>query len=162
MVVTWLLATDRADEVWVMPTAHHPFGKDLASFADRVALCRAAFPNARVEEIEATLPAPNYTIRTVEALRARHPDVAFSLVVGTDVIADSPKWQEFDRLKTLVMLVPVRRAGVPGSERDDGTPLFPEVSSNDIRARLARGADVSGLVPAAALAQIRERALFRG
>ncbi len=162
LVVTWILATRRADEVWVMPTAHHPFGKPLASFQDRVDLCRAAFPQARVEEIEATLPPPSYTIHTVEALRAKHPDVAFSLVVGTDVLGDQKKWKDFDRLTTLVTLLPVRRAGVAGSEKEDGTPIFPEVSSSGIRAKLARGEDVSGLVPAAALALIRERRLYLG
>lgn len=162
MVIDWLLATDRADEVWVIPTASHPFGKDLAPFRDRVDLCRAAFPQARIEEIETTLPAPSYTIATVEALKREHPTTRFLLVVGTDVLAESPKWKDFERLKTLVDLLPVRRAGVPGSERDDGTPLFPEVSSSEIRARLARGADVSGLVPAAALRLIRERRLYLG
>jgi nicotinate-nucleotide adenylyltransferase len=162
MVIDWILATERADEVWVIPTASHPFGKQLAPFVDRVDLCRAAFPHARIEEIEATLPAPSYTITTVDALRAKHPTTRFVLVVGTDVLAETPAWKDFSRLKTLVDLLPIRRAGHTGSERDDGTPLFPEVSSSEIRARLARGADVSGLVPAGALRLIRERRLYLG
>src|SRR5688500_14818958 len=101
MVVTWILATERADEVWILPTAHHPFGKSLAPFEDRVDLCRAAFPEARVEEIEASLPAPSYTIQTVEALKKQHPSTRFSLVVGTDVANERTKWKEFDRLVTL-------------------------------------------------------------
>lgn len=171
-VVAWLLSTRRADEVWLLPTAHHPFGKELAPFADRVAMARAALSVfagtdriVRVEEIEAELPAPSYTIHTVEALQARHAGVRFALVVGTDVLRDGPKWKDFDRLRTLVELLVVRRAGVVGSEPDPDpehpTPLFPEVSSTGIRARISRGEDVAALVPAAVLDHLRSAALYR-
>ncbi len=170
LVATWLMSVRRADEVWMVPTGVHPFGKDLAPFADRVAMVRAAVaplgPAVRVEEIEATLPAPSYTVDTVAALLTRHPGTTFLLVVGTDILGESAKWKDFDRLKTMVELLPVRRAGVPGSEPDPDpahpTPLFPEISSSDVRARIARGDSVEGLVPAAVLDRIRAAALYRG
>lgn len=169
LVVAWLLSTGQADEVWMVPTGVHPFGKVLAPFADRVAMVEAALApfrtGVRVEEIEATLPAPTFTIDTVEALRARHPGTAFRLVVGTDVLLESAKWKEFDRLKKLVELLPVRRAGVRGSEPDPDpahpTPLFPAISSSEVRERIARGDAVDGLVPAAVLDRIRASALYR-
>ena len=170
LVVAWLLSSKAADEVWMLPTGVHPFGKGLAPFDERAAMVRAAVapfgPAVRVEEIEKELPSPSFTIDTVVALRSRHPDTLFRLVVGTDILLESPKWKEFDRLKTLVELLPVRRAGVPGSEPDPDpahpTPLFPEISSSDVRARIARGDSVEGLVPAAVLDRIRAAALYRG
>lgn len=170
LVVAWLLSSKRADEVWIIPAGVHPFGKVLAPFPLRVAMVRAAlapFGTAvRVEEIEASLPAPSYTIDTVEALRARHPDTTFRLVVGTDILLESPKWKEFERLQTLVELLPVRRAGVRGSEPDPDpahpTPLFPAISSSEVRERIARGDAVDGIVPAAVLEQIHAAALYRG
>jgi len=44
----------------------------------------------------------------------------------------------------------------------EGRPLLPAVSSTAIRERLARGEDVSRLVPRRVLAHIRERGLYRG
>lgn len=165
LVVTWLLATDQADEVWLVPTASHPFGKALAPFADRAAMAQAAVgvlgARARVDLVEGDREGPSYTIDTVELLRARHPDVRFSLVVGTDIVHEAPKWKEWDRLRTLVDLVVVRRAGVAGAEVDDGTPLFPELRSTAIRERIARGEPVDRLVPAAALAILQARNLYR-
>ena len=169
MVASWILATDRADEVWLMPAAHHAFAKPLAPFEARVAMLRAGFAAlgkfVSVSEIENERAGPSFTIDTVEILRARFPAHRFSLVVGTDVLVDSPKWKEWDRLLTLVELLPVRRAGCPGSEPDPApanpTPLFPDVSSTLVRERLARGETVEGLVPAGALAEIRARSLYR-
>lgn len=169
MVAAWILESGRADEVWLVPTAHHPFGKPLAPFDARVEMLRAAFAplgdRVRVSEIENERPEKSYTIDTVEALRARHPEHAWLLVVGTDILGERSKWKDWDRLQTLVTLLPVRRAGVAGSEPDPDpahpTPLFPEVSSTQIRARIARGEDVSGLVPAGALAIAAARKLYR-
>lgn len=169
LVAAWILATERADEVWMLPTAHHPFGKALAPFESRVAMLHGGFASlgarVRVCEIEAEREGPSFTVDTVAALRTRHPEHHFLLVVGTDILAESPKWKEFDRLKTLVELLPVRRAGVEGSEPDPDpahpTPLFPPISSSEVRARLARGESVDGLVPAGVLQEITRRKLFR-
>src|SRR5438105_12699052 len=157
MVATWILATGRADELWLIPTAHHPFGKELAPFSDRVEMTRAMAQllgaKAKVLDLEGAREGASYTIDTIEELRRKNPGTRFALVVGTDVIAESPKWKEWDRLKTLVELLPVRRAGVKGSVPDpdpsNPTPLFPEVSSSEVRARIHRGEPVDGLVPAA-------------
>lgn len=169
MVASWILATDRAELVWLLPAAQHAFGKSLAPFDARVAMLRAGFAalgkSVSVCEVEGERDGTSYTIDTVEILLARHPNHRFALVVGTDLLVDSPKWKEWDRLKTLVELLPVRRAGVKGSEPDPDpahpTPLFPEISSTVVRERLARGESVDGLVPAGALAEIRSRGLFR-
>jgi nicotinate-nucleotide adenylyltransferase len=169
MVVSWLLAarSAQAEQVWLLPTGSHPFGKTLAPFADRVAMAAAAMSvfgdRVRVESIEGDREGTTYTIDTVELLRAKHPGVRFSLVVGTDVMHDRPKWKEFDRLVTLVDLLPVRRAGVAGSEVDDPanpSPLFPEVSSTDIRQRLVEGKSIDGLVPDRVREIIRSRNLY--
>jgi len=169
MVAAWILESGRADEVWLVPAAHHAFGKALAPFDARVEMLRAAFAplgaRVRVSEIENEREGVSYTIDTVETLRARHPEHTWLLVVGTDILGERTKWKEWDRLQTLVTLLPVRRAGVNGSEPDPDpahpTPLFPDISSTQIRERIARGEDVSGLVPAGALSVVAARKLYR-
>jgi nicotinate-nucleotide adenylyltransferase len=152
MVTQWLLSTNMADEVWLLPTVSHALGKSLPPFAKRVAWCRAlaAGLDARVQvnEIEMTLSRPSFSINTLRALQARHPDTIFRLVVGSDILDETDAWHEWDAIVAEFTPIIVGRAGYPV----DGVALyFPEVSSSDIRTRVAEGRSVDGLVPHAVL-----------
>lgn len=41
MAAVYVRATLRAREVWLLPSFHHPFGKQLAPFEARVEMCEA-------------------------------------------------------------------------------------------------------------------------
>ncbi len=156
LVSAWLRWADRADEVWLVPTSVHPFAKDLAPFEDRVRWCEALAatlgPWVRVEPIEASLSGVSYTVQTLDALAARHPGVAFRLVLGADNLRDTPKWRAWDRIQAVYEPVVVGREGWP--EVPDA-PTFPGISSTEVRRRLARGEPVDHLVPAAVLAVLQ-------
>ena len=51
-----------------------------------------------VDDIELTMPAPQYTFRTLEALKAREPENDFTLVVGADNLAVFGGWREHARI----------------------------------------------------------------
>ena len=149
MVAAWLRWVDLVDEVWLLPTFAHPFDKnDLAPFDRRCRLCeglaRAVGPWVRVETIERDLPAPSYTIDTLEALSVRTPHGRFRLVVGADVVPTSHLWKDWDRIEADFTPIVVGRQGYRSPE--EGI-LFPGVSSTEIRARVGRGAPVEHLVP---------------
>src|SRR5689334_9142479 len=96
----YALSTIDIEEVLVVPVFAHAFEKDLAPFDDRLEMARIAFaPIARtsVSAVERSLGAPSITIRTLEHLRATHPDWKLYLVVGSDVLAESARWAEWDR-----------------------------------------------------------------
>jgi len=158
-----------ADRVWLMPAWKHRFGKELAPFDDRLALCEALAPlvsGLEATAVERDLPGDGRTLPVVEHLVARHPQHRFSLVVGTDILSEAPRWYRFDRLVQLAPLVVLRRSGAPAVPAPAGATTLgdvpiPAVSSTDVRARLARGGDVSHLVPAPVLAEIRARGLYR-
>ena len=164
MVCTWLLATRAADQVWLVPTYEHPFQKALAPWDDRLAMCAALTgflgEGARVSEIEADLGGKSYTVRAVAALQAKYPKNTFELVLGSDLLDELPTWHEADRLKTLVSIRVVPRAGYAADD-SEAQPMFPEVSSSQIRARLQAGETVDGLVPGEVLDHIRSRGLYR-
>jgi len=164
MVATWILATGKAERIWLLPTFHHAFGKELAPFDLRVELVREGFAvlgdRVEVSSIESERAGPSYTIDTVETLASRHPGHHFLLVVGSDALADRARWKDFDRLEKLVELVPVRRAGAADSASGEASPLFPDVSSTDIRKRLASGLAVEGLLATGVLARIRALGLY--
>ncbi len=164
MAAYWTLATQDVSEVWLLPSFRHPFGKELAPFEDRVRMCELAvraIRGAAVCTAEAELandPLVGKTARTLEHLRAKHPTHDFSLVVGADVLPETDKWYRWDRVQALARIVIVGREGYPPVP---GAPSLPAISSTEIRARLARGEDVSGLVPRKVGEYAAEKGLYR-
>ena len=162
MAVAYALSCTPCREAWVVPAFDHAFAKDSAPFDARVAMCRAAFSpfgrRVRVLAVEARLPRPSYTVQTLRHLASSHPDVSLRLVIGSDVLAETPKWRAFDEVASLAPpIVLARPGGAPGPGRG---PAFPDVSSTAVRLAIASGRDVSDLVPAAVLDIIREEGLY--
>ena len=163
MAALWALATQGCREVWLLPSYRHPFGKALAPFEDRVAMCRlaaAAVRGAAVCAAEAELqddPLCGKTARTLEHLRQKHPGLDFALLVGADILPETPKWYRWDRVNELARVVVVGREGYEGG----GELRLPAVSSSLVRARLGRGEDVSALVPRRVLDYVRAHRLYQ-
>lgn len=146
------------DEVWLVPTFHHPFGKETVSYQHRVAMCEAAArdlgPWLKVSRAESEVPANDgRTIDLLEHLLPRHRGVRFRLVIGSDILVDLPKWKAWERIRQLVDVTVLYRAGYPAA----GTvgPPLAEVSSTQLRAKL----DPS-LVPRPVLEYVRAHRLF--
>lgn len=163
MVAWWALSTQPVDEVWLLPAFSHPFGKELAPFEHRVRMCELAARALRgvfvctAEQELAGDPLVGKTARTLEHLTAKHPGYRFSLVVGADVLPDTGKWYRWDRVRELAGLIVVGREGYPAIA---GAPALPAISSSLVRERLARGEDVSGLLPRKVLEYVREQGLY--
>lgn len=156
-------ATEPVDEVWLVPADHHPFGKHLAPFEHRLKMCELLCADAsgwlRVSEVEHTLGGQGRTVATLRHLAARFPDVRWTLVVGSDILPEFPSWKEPDAIRSLARLLVLNRAG-HSSPAAVGPPMA-HVSSSEVRAALARGEDVTHLVPRAVLAYARGHGLYR-
>jgi nicotinate-nucleotide adenylyltransferase len=164
MAAYWALATGDVQEVWLLPAFRHPFGKVLAPFEDRVRMCELAVRPLRgaavctAERELADDPLVGKTARTLEHLRAKHPTHRFALVVGADILPETGKWYRWDRVEELARVLVVGREGYPPVA---GAPSLPAVSSTEVRDRIARGDDVTGLVPRKVREYIREKGLYR-
>ena len=162
LVAVYVRETQPVDEVWFVPTYQHPFGKPLAPFEDRVAMCElAAAPlGAKVSRAEEELAhRPGFvasrTLDLVEHLAAQGH--ALRLVIGSDIIAETPKWHRWDLIAALAPPIVIGRTGHPHADTID----MPEVSSTRIRALLASGdAAVGALLPASVLRYIAARHLY--
>ena len=112
--------------------------------------------------------------RTVDSLEALALDDPVFLV-GADEFADLPAWKAPERVLELARLGVATRPGVDRSRleavlgrlgRPDRVTFFAidplPVSSSDIRARVAAGEAIAGLVPAAVEAEIARLRLYRG
>jgi nicotinate-nucleotide adenylyltransferase len=167
LAVSYVLATGDVERVLVAPTFEHAFGKRLAPFEERLELCRRCFRDlARVEvsALEAEMPRPSYTVRLLERLRADHPGRPLRLVIGSDVLADTAAWFEYERVIALAPPLVLTRVG---HERPGlGPAVLPDVSSTRIRELLARrlqpdaARELAGLVPRRVLEHIAAAGLY--
>jgi nicotinate-nucleotide adenylyltransferase len=164
LAVAYVLATQDADRVLVIPCFRHPFRKDLAPFEHRFAMCEHAMgwlPRTTISAVEQELGGESRTLRTVEHLARVHPDWRMRLVVGADILLEGRRWHGFDRVVELSPLLILGRAGVSAF----GAPaaVLPELASSEIRQALREGrtSDVATLVPRTVLAYIDAHGLYR-
>jgi nicotinate-nucleotide adenylyltransferase len=147
LVAAWALATGEAGECWVIPSGGHPFGKPLAPFEDRLAMCRLAFgfcEKIRVLDVERE-PRVHYTIDTIRRLAAEHPGRRWRWLLGSDALADAPKWKDYEEILRLAPPLVIPRQGRgERQEPSDGLSL-PDVSSTRARELLASGGDAAAL-----------------
>ncbi len=138
---------------------------------DRLAVVQAAVDGVEGVEacrIEIDRGGPSYTVDTLQELQAAEPGAELYLIVGADVVPSLPTWHRADELPALATLVVARRAGTadvgdPAGWRVVHLPVPRlEVSSRDLRSRLAAGRPVGFLVPAAAIRCISSRGLYAG
>lgn len=162
--------------VWV--PAGQPWQKRrvLAPVADREAMVRLAIegePRFTLSRIETCRSGPSYTVDTVRALRAQRPGVDWHLVIGQDQYAGFHTWHDWEELLGLVTLAVANRA----ANRPDAPPsadpqvlrvpheavALPmiDISSTDIRARLASGQGIADLVPAPVARYIARHHLYQ-
>jgi len=148
--------------VVVAPTFIHAFGKPLGDYDHRLRMCELAFqplPAVEVSPIERELGGVSRTLRLVEALGQRYPGHRLRLLVGSDILAERDRWQDFDRICARAPLLVAQRRG---SATEPHALQLPEISSSDVRAALARGADVGTWLPAAVRAYIATQGLYTG
>jgi nicotinate-nucleotide adenylyltransferase len=164
LAAQYVHATQEVDEVWLLPSHHHPFGKRLEDFAHRVEMCRQLAAETsgwlKVSEVERDLGGQGYTVDTLEYLSRVHPEYAWRWVIGSDIVKDLPFWKDVPRIQALAEFLVLHRAGHP-VEGAVGPPLV-EVSSSDVRERLRRGERPEALVPRTVLAWIDAHGLYAG
>ena len=144
-----------------------------------VALAIAGNENLEVSDCELNKPAPSYTLQTVRQFQTDYGHEALIYwLVGADGVDDLQHWYGIEELIDACNLCTMSRAGCerPDYGKFEGlwgrqrveklqrciiqTPLV-DVSSTEIRKRLAAGADVSGMLAPAVADYIRKHALYR-
>jgi nicotinate-nucleotide adenylyltransferase len=163
LAVTYVLSVHEVDDVVVVPAFQHPFAKSLAPYEDRMRMCELAMawiPHVSVSRVEEELGGESRTLRTLVHLAKAHPDWSLRLVMGADLVVESPKWHGFEKIKELAPPIVLGRVGVPLAS---APPAFlPEVSSTAVRAHIAAGRweEVAPYLPRAVLEHVRARKLY--
>lgn len=145
------------DEVWLVVSPQNPHKKEeeLWPFEDRLRMAELATANhygLKVSDCENNLPRPSYTINTLSFLRKTFPEYQFKLLIGGDNLLKFQSWKDHQRIVDEFGLIVYPRSGSTVNTYDHHpnvtrmtTPLL-NISSSDIRKRLAKNESVSGLV----------------
>ena len=137
--------------LWVV--ARDPWQKSDAVVADAedrfamVAACVAALDGHQASRIELDREGPSYTVDTLEEIYAGDPKAQVFLILGADVADSLDTWHRADEVRELCEIVVIDRP--PG-----------DVSSTEVRRRLAEGEPVDDLVPLPVIREIGERGLY--
>ncbi len=114
--------------------------------------------------VEIDRPGASVTADTLEALAA--PDRELFLVLGADAVRNMSTWRRLDDTRALATVVVVGREGDDHAPPGDGwrvarvdAPRL-DISSTDIRARIAAGRPIDGLVPPGVVRAIHARGLY--
>jgi len=167
------------DLVVLMPVALPPHKEAEADPGPevRLALARLAADGEEgvgVSSAEVDRGGASYTVDTLGELHERYPEQELTFIVGGDMAQSLPAWRQPARVLELARLAVAEREGIG---REDITarlaPLHDgsrvtffdmprlDVSSSEIRRRVAEGRPVRHLVPDAIARAIADRNLYR-
>ena len=155
----------------------HKALRDEPGAARRLALCReAAAGDERfaVSDVDVERGGPSYTVDTLAALHARHPESHLTFIAGGDMARSLPTWREPERVLDLATFAVAERESVERADILDALDdvrgadrvcFFDmprvDVSSSMIRRRIAEGRPVRYLVPDAVADAIEAQGLYR-
>jgi nicotinate-nucleotide adenylyltransferase len=153
--------------------------REITNAQHRVNMVELAINNIPYFELtryEIDHQGPSYTVDTmIELRKGLGSDIELYLILGWDSLIELPKWHKPAELIKLCKLAAITRGlnrpptldalekEVPGIKQStillNMKPI--DISSTDIRNRVARGLSIKGLVPEAVADYIQEQKLYR-
>lgn len=168
------LAELALDELRWIPTGHawHKT-REVTPAEHREAMVRLAIegePRFVLDRCEIERAGPSYTLDTVRELQAARPGAQWFLIIGQDQYAGLHTWRDWPELLARVHLAVANRpGGVPHPDPQVqrrphvAVPLpMMDISSTEIRARVAAGQSIADLVPAGVARYIDQHRLYLG
>ncbi len=170
----------KLDEVWFMPSGISYLKKEDPVLEGEVRLemtllATADVPYFSCSDMEIRRGGNTYTADTLRELKISYPEDEFYFIMGADSLFGLPKWKSPDEICCLATLAAVIRDDVDETELenqkkwledklDARVVLVPfgkiNISSSDIRYRLAKGQSVEGFLPRKVMEYIRKNDLY--
>jgi nicotinate-nucleotide adenylyltransferase len=121
-----------------------------------------------IDALELERSGPSFTVDTIRDLSRREPATEWTLLLGADQFAEFSTWREPDEIRRLARLAVLSRGGNDGRETAAravaGVTAVPvtriDISSTEVRRRVAAGRPIRYLVPAAVEQFIFEQGLY--
>lgn len=170
-------------KVMLIPSAHppHKAAGRLVSAEHRMAMVEAAVEGDtrfEVSDIEIRRGGVSYSVDTAREVNRLHPEADICFVVGADSLPELHLWKDIDELLTLCRFVVLARPGFGPATAEQGElglgaaqavalradireGHMVNISSTDIRYRIAEGMSIRYLVHPAVEMYITEHSLYR-
>jgi len=172
-LATLALEQLKLDEVRWIPVGK-PWQKTrvLSPAADREAMVRLAIagePRFVLDRIELRRRGVTYTLDTVRELAAAEPGTEWVLILGQDQYASLHTWRDWRELLARVTLAIANRPDAAPAANEQiarvphqmvSLPMM-DISSTEVRRRVAAGESIANLVPPAVASYIERRRLYR-
>ncbi len=180
-----MMAERAADELLLesvifLPTGNFSYkdNSDTAPAKERYEMTRLAIsdnPRFDICDVESSSEDCSYTCYTLEKMHSLYPNSHFYFIVGADSLDYMDVWREPKRIFELSSIAAVGRNGFSEQrckqraeflKTEFGADIhfvqmpFIDISSSDIRRRIAQGSSVRYAVPSAVLNYIKERKLY--
>lgn len=164
------------DKVLVMPACipPHKQPKQLAGAKDRAEMCRFALlcdERFEVSTLEIERGEKSYTIDTLKTLEKQYPSAELYLIIGSDMLDGFRKWYCWEEILERAFVCAASREkgyvpcldGFTEAQKKriifiDAEPF--EISSGELRLRLARGEAVGGYIAEPVMAYIDKKGLY--
>ena len=143
------------DRLLIVPAHLNPlkgFDSSAPSSSQRLEMVQRAFgsdPRFEVTSMEIDRGGLSYTVDTLETLSAKSPGAELILLLGMDSFQSFGQWKHPERIRELAKLAVITRGDSSVSMPEGVTPVTTrriDVSSSEIRARLAAGMSIKGFV----------------
>lgn len=182
LAAEWAREAFKLDELIFIPAARPPH-KDLQGVLESrhryrmVELAIGDNPGFSVSPIELERAGYSYTVDTITHYLQTYPGIKIQFIIGIDALQIIYTWKDLDRLLTLCRFIVVTR---PGYELDKKAACFQsvpaeiwerteflvipalEISSSDIRRRVAHGKTIKYLLPSKVEKYIKDNCLYQG
>ena len=174
IIAQHIISCGAVDQLWFMVSPVNPLKADKerqVTDPDRlrmVEMVSRPMDSVETSAFEFNMPKPSYTIDTLNALQDKFPNDEFYLVIGADNWELFDKWRNSEEILSKYHVLIYPRLGhevnIPDEVKERVTlidaPII-ELSSTQIRERLADGQDVRYYVPDAVLDFIERKQLYR-
>ncbi|MFH5805203.1 nicotinate-nucleotide adenylyltransferase [Alienimonas sp. DA493] len=162
------------DEVRFLPAASNPL-KETGPVADGPQRCEmvqfaiSGNPAFSVDRREVKRGGPSFAVETLAEVAAENPEAELFFLMGADALSDLPNWKEPERVLELATVVAVNRGDVPAVVPDGvnadrvrfvAMPAC-DVSATELRRRAAEGLSLRYRTPAAVIAYLHDKYLYR-
>lgn len=166
-------------------------GKNISSRLDRLAMTKRALghlPWARVCDMELKREGRTYTFETVEELKAAYPAHEFSFIFGADCLDQLENWKEPRRILAGAEIIAagrgrgadyaameekaaalmqcfggrIRILKMHQETRPAGAVSVLDLSSTQVRERMAAGLPIEGMLPEGTEAYVKRQGMYGG
>lgn len=169
------------DKMLFIPCGNPPHKKVAGDVAakHRFQMTRLAIegsPNFEITDLEIKDKSPSYTAKTLEKLKVLCPDSKLCFVVGGDSLRDMEGWYHPEKICSLAEIIAVSRGGIEDAVLAEKAEFYRkkynaqitvitvsplDISSSDIRQKIADGEDVSDAVEDSVLKYIKENGIYK-